>query len=213
MVAVPSGATVPNAFSSMMTCAPGLDWILRFASVALRTVTRHHHSARIATTDSASAPAPKARVLRLRLICGSTSGRVLGIALLGAISGMGLVGPSWVTIKAGEDSESRLTRSKSQRCPPLFHDTGERRKERLITFHVETGFLDCGVEVIGKFSVRTFPLLFPRVRLLPDHARLLQTPVLILGRHAAQMAQQSEFPEIPDVSCVPILHAIVTNIL
>jgi hypothetical protein len=69
------------------------------------------------------------------------------------------------------------------------------------------------VEVIGKFSVRTFPLLFPRVRLVPDNARLLQTPVLILGRHAAQMAQQSEFPEIPDVSCVPILHAIVTNIL
>jgi hypothetical protein len=37
--------------------------------------------------------------------------------------------------------------------------------------------------------------------------------VAILSRFAAQVTQQSEFPKVPDVSGVPILHAIVTNIL
>jgi hypothetical protein len=37
--------------------------------------------------------------------------------------------------------------------------------------------------------------------------------VLILGRLAAQVAQQSEFPKVPDVTGIPILHTIVTNIL
>jgi hypothetical protein len=47
---------------------------------------------------------------------------------------------------------------------------------------------------------------------VPDDPRR-QRGVAILGRLAAQAAQQSEFPKIPDVSGVPILHTIVTNIL
>jgi hypothetical protein len=47
---------------------------------------------------------------------------------------------------------------------------------------------------------------------VPDKTRR-QHGVLILGRHAAQAAQQSEFPKISDISGVPILHTIVTNIL
>src|ERR1017187_5407777 len=35
----------------------------------------------------------------------------------------------------------QVLRLQSLNCPPLFHDTGERRKERLITFHIESGFL------------------------------------------------------------------------
>jgi hypothetical protein len=47
-------------------------------------------------------------------------------------------------------------------------------------------------------------------RLVPDDTRFFETRVLVLGRHAAQMAQQSEFP---DVSCVPILHLDFTSSL
>jgi hypothetical protein len=47
---------------------------------------------------------------------------------------------------------------------------------------------------------------------VPDDARL-QREVVILGRLAAQVTQQSEFPEIPDVSCVPILHLDFTSSL
>ena len=43
-------------------------------------------------------------------------------------------------------------------------------------------------------------------RPVPDDARLLQTPVLIVIRLAAQMTQQSEFSKVSDVSGVPILH-------
>jgi hypothetical protein len=47
---------------------------------------------------------------------------------------------------------------------------------------------------------------------VPDDPRR-QRGVVIRGRLAAQVAQQSEFPKIPDIPGVPILHAIVTNIL
>jgi hypothetical protein len=47
---------------------------------------------------------------------------------------------------------------------------------------------------------------------VPDDTRC-QRGVFILGRPAAQVAQQPQFPEIPDIPGVPILHAIVTNIL
>jgi hypothetical protein len=37
--------------------------------------------------------------------------------------------------------------------------------------------------------------------------------MIVLRRHAAKVAQQPEFPKVPDIPGVSILHAIVTNIL
>jgi hypothetical protein len=37
--------------------------------------------------------------------------------------------------------------------------------------------------------------------------------MLVLRRHAAQVTQQSEFPKIPDITGVPILHVDFTNTL
>src|ERR1017187_4882334 len=69
------------------------------------------------------------------------------------------------------------------------------------------------LQVPNEPPIGLLVLTRPRARLVPDDARLLQTQVLILGRHAAEVAQQSEFPEIPDISGVPILHVEFTNTL
>ncbi|HZL69797.1 MAG TPA: hypothetical protein VFC29_20990 [Candidatus Limnocylindrales bacterium] len=68
----------------------------------------------------------------------------------------------------------------------------------------------CGLfQVRGVASISVVGLIGNPV---PDDAGR-QVGVVILGRLAAQVAQQSEFPKISDIPGVSILHAIVTNIL
>jgi hypothetical protein len=81
-----------------------------------------------------------------------------------------------------------------------------------IAVHVKSRCFDCGLEVIDEFPVRLFFLASPRVRPVPDDARL-QWRVFVLGRLAAEMPEQAEFSKVSDIPGVSILHAIVTNIL
>src|ERR1039457_5451148 len=81
-------------------------------------------------------------------------------------------------------------------------------KVRVARFKAPVVFIAL-VQVPDALSIGVVALISGAV---PDDARL-QRWVLLLRRHAAEVAQQSEFSKVSDVSGVPILHVDIPNAL